>query len=242
MNFMVKKYFFLYIVALFFGISTYSQMEHSTFTKILQKHVSKEGFVNYSTLQKEEKQLDQYLDLLAKNTPKESWKRTEKMAYLINTYNAYTLKLILLHYPVESIKDIGSVLESPFKMKFIPFNGKQLSLDDIEKGMLLPMQDPRVHFAINCASESCPKLQAFAFEANQLDKQLEEVTKAFINSAENEISPKALVLSKIFKWYASDFEAAAGSVPEFISPYVSFTIPKNTPISYRDYSWKLNGK
>lgn len=220
----------------------HAQIEHSSFTTILQEHVSEDGFVNYKQLKKDEKKLDRYLDVLSDNTPKSNWTRNEKMAYLINTYNAYTLKLILENYPVESIKDIGGIFSSPFKKEFIPFDGELISLDDVEKGMLLKMNEPRVHFAINCASESCPKLQNEAFEAKNLNKQLDEATKEFILSKENEIAKDQLELSKIFKWYASDFENAAGSLIEFINPYLSVTISKNASISFKDYSWKLNGK
>jgi len=108
--------------------------------------------------------------------------------------------------------------------------------------MLLKMEEPRVHFAVNCASESCPKLNNSAFEAKNLDRQLNEATKAFINSKENEISMDKLKLSKIFKWYASDFEATAGSVIQFINPYTDKQISTDADVSYKDYSWKLNGK
>jgi hypothetical protein len=224
------------------GLEANAQIDHASFTKILQKNVSEDGFVDYQNLKKEEQKLDTYLNLLEKNTPSPSWTRNEKMAYLINTYNAYTLKLILKNYPIESIKDIEGVFSSPFGEEFIPFNGEAISLDDVEKGMLLKMAEPRVHFAVNCASESCPKLNNSAFEAKNLDRQLNEATKAFINSKENEISMDKLKLSKIFKWYASDFEATAGSVIQFINPYTDKQISTDADVSYKDYSWKLNGK
>ena len=222
--------------------ATNAQVEHSSFTKLLQNHVSESGFVNYQKLKKNEAQLDSYLNLLSANTPKKTWTRNTKMAYLINLYNAYTLKLILLNYPVESIKDIGGILSSPFTSDFIPFNGEEISLDDVEKGMLLKLNEPRVHFAINCASKSCPKLQNEAFEAETLEKQLETATKTFINSDLNKISKNKLQLSKIFKWYASDFETANQSIIDFINKYTKTRINKEAEIDYLDYSWKLNGK
>ena len=219
-----------------------AQIEHTSFTQLLQNNVSKTGFVNYQQLKNEEDKLDQYLVLLSKNIPNKSWTKNEKIAHLINMYNAYTLKLILMNYPVESIKDIGNLLSSPFTTDFIPFNGEEISLDDIEKGMLLKLNEPRVHFAINCASKSCPKLQNEAFEAEKLDMQLEAATKAFINSEQNKISKNKLQLSKIFKWYASDFEAKNQSVIDFINKYTTIKIDKNAEIDYLDYSWKLNGE
>lgn len=233
------------IFCLFFvlGLSNLqAQIEHAAFTKILKENVFETGFVDYQQLKKDEQKLDNYLDVLADNTPKSNWTRNEKMAYLINTYNAYTLKLILDNYPVESIKDIGGLFSSAFTTDFIPFDGERISLDDVEKGMLLKMNEPRVHFAINCASESCPKLQNKAFEANNLDKQLHKATKEFVLSNENEIAENQLQLSKIFKWYKSDFENAAGGLIEFINLYTSVHISDNASISFKDYSWKLNGK
>lgn len=229
-------------VLLFLGVNLQAQINHSSFTELLQQHVNDDGFVDYQNLKKEEEKLNAYLNLLAENTPKSSWTRSEKIAYLINTYNAYTLKLILKNYPVDSIKDIGGIFSNPFSADFIPFEGETISLDDVEKGMLLKMNEPRVHFAINCASESCPKLQNKAFEANNLDKQLHEATKEFVLSNENKIAENQLQLSKIFKWYRSDFEDAAGSLIEFINSYTSVHISDNASISFKDYSWKLNGK
>lgn len=232
-------------MALFFMFAfpqAHAQIEHSLFTELLQKNVSEAGFVDYQNFKKQESELDVYLELLSTNTPDETWSRNQKMAYLINTYNAYTLKLILDNYPVESIKKIGGILGNPFKINFIPFNGHKISLDEVEKGMLLKMNEPRIHFAINCASESCPKLHNQAFEADMLETQLERVTRDFILSKENTIMETKLVLSKIFKWYAFDFEQDAGSVQAFINRYAAFEIKENTPLSYRDYSWKLNGK
>lgn len=229
-------------LVLLFSSSAKAQINHSDFTALLQKHVSQSGFVDYQSLKKEETKLDTYLDALDKNTPNSTWSRNEKMAYLINTYNACTLKLILKNYPVESIKDIGGIFGNPFKEEFIPFNGEKISLDDVEKGMLLKMKEPRVHFAINCASKSCPKLQNMAFEAETLESQLEKATREFITSSENKLTKNELYLSKIFKWYASDFETAAGSIVQFIHPYTPINLAKDASISYKDYSWELNGK
>lgn len=219
-----------------------AQPSHITFTNLLQKHVNSNGFVDYNSLKKNELQLDAYLTILERNIPNPNWSVDQKKAYLINTYNAYTLKLILINYPLESIRDIGNLLQTPFNMKFIPFDGKMISLDDVEKGMLLKMGDPRVHFAVNCASKSCPKLQNKAFEAKTLNAQLENVTKEFILSDENKIQSNQLMLSKLFKWYASDFEHVSGSVQAFINKYTSVKIKPNASISYKDYSSALNGK
>ena len=239
-----KKLFAILTFVSFMGFfqDTKAQISHKSFTEILEKHVSEAGFVNYNLLKKNEQDLDHYLNILAKHTPKSNWTRNEKMAYLINTYNAYTLKLILKNYPVESIKDIGGIFSNPFTTNFIPFENELISLDDVEKGMLLKMNDPRIHFAINCASKSCPKLQNEAFEAKKLNDQLEKATKEFILSNENSITKNKLQLSKIFKWYTSDFEAQSVSIQDFIDNYVDEKISADAEILFTNYSWKLNGK
>jgi hypothetical protein len=106
--------------------------------------------------------------------------------------------------------------------------------------MLLKMGDPRVHFAVNCASESCPKLADEAFLATKLDQQLDQAAKAFVNSDKNKLYASRVELSKIFKWYASDFEAEGQSVIDFINQHAEVSISKSASIDYLDYSWELN--
>jgi len=162
--------------------------QHQQWQDLLQTYVNTNGDVDYKNLKKNERKLDTYLDLISKNPPQDSWTKNQKKAYLINAYNAFTVKLILDHYPVESIKDIGGFFSSPFTTEFAKIDGKLYSLDDIEKGMLLKMGDPRVHFAVNCASESCPKLLNEAYVASKLDKQLDASSKTFVNSNKNKLS------------------------------------------------------
>ncbi|MBQ0739982.1 DUF547 domain-containing protein, partial [Aquimarina celericrescens] len=123
---------------------------------LLQNHVGQNGKVDYKAFKKNESKLDSYLKLLGNNPPQDSWSKNEKKAYLINAYNAFTVKLIVENYPTESIRDIGGFFSNPFSTEFAKIGDKEYSLDDIEKGMLLKMGDPRVHFAVNCASGSCP--------------------------------------------------------------------------------------
>jgi hypothetical protein len=214
--------------------------QHQQWQDLLQTYVNTNGDVDYKNLKKNERKLDTYLDLISKNPPQDSWTKNQKKSYLINAYNAFTVKLILDHYPVESIKDIGGFFSSPFTTEFAKIDGKLYSLDDIEKGMLLKMGDPRVHFAVNCASESCPKLLNEAYVASKLDKQLDASTKTFVNSDKNKLSKTKIELSKIFKWYASDFESEFGSVIRFINMYANETIDEEAYIDYLSYSWELN--
>jgi len=214
--------------------------QHQQWQDLLQTYVNTNGDVDYKNLKKNERKLDTYLDLISKNPPQDSWTKNQKKSYLINAYNAFTVKLILDHYPVESIKDIGGFFSSPFTTEFAKIDGKLYSLDDIEKGMLLKMGDPRVHFAVNCASESCPKLLNEAYVASKLDKQLDASSKTFVNSNKNKLSKTKVELSKIFKWYASDFESEYGTVIRFINMYANETINEEAYIDYLSYSWELN--
>ncbi len=216
--------------------------EHAAWNRLLNSYVDDSGHVDYKSVKKNQQKLDSYLSLLNNNPPKKSWSTNEKKAYLINAYNAFTVKLIIDNYPLESIKDIGGLFGNPFSQEFAKIGNKEYSLDDIEKGMLLKMGDPRVHFAVNCASESCPKLVNKAFVASKLDQQLDAAAKEFIHSNKNKLSPDQVKLSKIFKWYSSDFENDGKSVIDFINHYSKTRINKNASISYLDYSWKLNEK
>ncbi|QSS97800.1 DUF547 domain-containing protein [Psychroflexus sp. ALD_RP9] len=214
--------------------------KHKPWNDLLQAFVNDDGLVNYAAFKSKEAELDQYLSRLNKQYQPTQFTEAQKKAYLINAYNAYTVKLILKHYPVKSIKAIGGFLESPFKLKFVKLGGKTYNLDQIEKEMLLEMGDARVHFAINCASFSCPALSNKAYIADQLNLQLELASRKFINSDKNSIKQNQLKLSKIFKWYSSDFEAYSGSVKQFIQNYYTGRISSDIDIEYMDYSWKLN--
>ncbi|MCK5368247.1 MAG: DUF547 domain-containing protein, partial [Cyclobacteriaceae bacterium] len=168
--------------------------------------------------------------------------------YWINAYNAFTVKLIIDHYPLESIKDIGSAIQipfvnSPWDIKFIEINGKKLDLNNIEHSILRKKFDePRIHFAINCASFSCPKLRREAYVANNLDVQLEKQAIQFINDLErNSISGSHAEVSKIFSWFKGDF-TKEGSLVDFLNQYSNTEIGKESKISYMNYNWALNEK
>lgn len=219
--------------------ASYAQ-QHNAFSKVLTKHVSNQGWVNYDQLVDEKSSVSDYLAFLSNNVPKESASKDVKLSFYINLYNAATLFLVVDNYPVQSIKDIGGLFQSPFKLKFILLGEEIYSLDDIEKGILIPINEPRIHFAINCASYSCPKLLSEAFEASTLDSQLEKVTKEFINSNENKITSSLLQLSKIFQWYKSDFETDNQTLIDFLNQYSNIKILPNAKISYQSYNWDLN--
>lgn len=239
------------LIASFISSSSVAQekFDHSTFNTLLNKHVDSDGWVDYDGFLKDKDQLTTYLDLLKKNPPnKSTWSDNEQLAYWINVYNAFTIDLVLQHYPVESIRDIGSKIQiprvsSPWSHKFIEISGEKYSLDNIEHGIIRKQFDePRIHFAVNCASYSCPLLRNEAFVADKLDKQLDEQTRKFINDpTRNKITSKKAQLSKLFSWYTGDFTKNS-TLKEYIAKYADAEVTKSTKISYLDYRWELNSQ
>jgi hypothetical protein len=245
---------FLYL--LFIGLSlnackvkNYSSgatpVQHQQWDSLLQKHVTAEGWVDYDGFIKDSLDLRSYLNLLSENHPDPgTWTNEERMAYWINAYNAFTVDLIIRHYPVESIKDIKSgipFVNTVWDIKFINIQGQTYDLNNIEHGILRPKFDePRIHFAVNCASVSCPKLMNRAYTAERLDQQLDQAARDFINDpSRNLIEQNHLQLSKIFKWYAGDFD---GKIMEVIRKYADRPISEDPKVSYLDYDWQLNVK
>ena len=211
------------------------KIDHTLWSSFLQKHVTANGNVNYKSIKANEADLNTYLNQFVKISPQESWAKNETLAYWINAYNAFTIKLIIDNYPVNSIKDI----KNPWDKKFIPVDGKMISLNFIEHSILRKMNEPRIHFAINCASVSCPKLLNKAYLPETLDSQLDVATTTFISSENNSIKQDKLALSKIFKWFAEDFKKE-GSLIDFLNNYSKTKINSHPKIVYFDYNWDLN--
>lgn len=211
-------------------------VDHQQWNDLLQKHVSKSGKVNYMGFKKDEKALQSYLNLLSKNLPQKTDSRNSILAYWINVYNAYTVKLIIDNYPTKSIKDIND----PWGKKFFTLGIKKYSLEEVEHEILRKMNEPRIHFAIVCASFSCPNLINEAYTESKLDKQLDASTKAFINDkTKNTITPTQVEISKIFDWFAGDFKTNA-TVIDYLNKYSSVKINKNAKVKYKEYNWALN--
>jgi hypothetical protein len=210
--------------------------DHALWNSLLQEYVSDKGNVNYKGFLKNMEKLKSYLNQLATNTVKDSWSKEDKLAYWINAYNAYTVKLILDNYPLKSIKDI----KDPWDVRFIKIGEKWMTLNDIEHNILRKMEEPRIHFAIVCASVSCPKLSNKAFTAENLEQQLSSATTSFLaDASRNTITPTELKLSKIFRWFAKDFKQD-GDIISFINTYTKIDIMENAKISFEDYDWNLN--
>ncbi len=210
--------------------------DHTPWNQLLQKHVSATGKVNYAGLKKDKAQLEAYLAELAKYPVQANWPRAHKMAYWINAYNAFTVKLIVDNYPVKSIMDLHG--GKAWDVKWIKLGDKTYSLNNIENDILRPKyKDARIHFAVNCAARSCPPLLNKAFTGQNLETLLEQQTKKFINNAGfNNLKSDNIKISKIFEWYAGDF----GKIQEYIAKYAKVGVKSSAKVSYHEYDWALN--
>ena len=209
---------------------------HNLWSTALKEHVDDNGHVNYAQWKKDTTLLDDYITSLEENPPEEYWSKNDSLAYFINAYNAVTVKLILDHYPLKSIRN----LITPWRFKRFTLAGRKISLNHIEHQILRKMGEARIHFAINCASASCPKLLNTAFYAHSMEEQLETATHDFINDPiRNQINQNEMVISRIFQWFASDF----GSKSErhaFIRNYALTKVNENAKIHFLNYDWRLN--
>ena len=209
---------------------------HQLWDELLKLYVSESGDVDYAGIKSNYNDLAGYVYLLKMSEPLETASRNEKLAYWINAYNAFTVDLIIRNCPLESIKDI----KDPWEQRLWQIGDKWINLNEIEHKILRKMNEPRIHFAIVCASESCPKLLNEAFTAENLEAQLTKATKLFLSdTSKNEISENDIKLSKIFKWFAKDFKTN-GSLVEFLNQYSDVNISEKAKKSYKDYDWSLN--
>ncbi len=257
---------FLSINLLFFAFnttpkvtSTFNSIDHSLWTILLQKHVTQDGTVNYKGFIEDKEAFDNYLQILSNNPPdKKTWSEDEQLAYWINVYNAYTVKLIVDHYPLKSIKDIKNgipFINSVWDIKFFSIGGEEMTLNDVEHTMIRKeFNEPRIHFAVNCASFSCPALLNEAYIAERLDEQLTEQTRIFLaDTGKNNLSDSnTIVISNIFKWYSTDFTNAGwwsrlfggknrtGNLVKYITPYTDTPLTKKTTVKFMKYDWSLN--
>ncbi len=219
-------------------------ISHELWDGLTKKFASKDGKVNYNGFIQDSVQFNSYLALLKNNHPNDkNWNEQEQLAYWINAYNAFTVELILQNYPLTSIQDIAGnipMINSPWDLKFFKIGGIEFDLNTIEHEILRKhFEEPRIHFAICCASLSCPKLRNEAYEAGQLANQLDEQAEAFINNSDkNIITASEIKLSKIFSWFESDFTKHE-SIISYIQQYHS-EINEDVDIEYMEYNWALN--
>ena len=217
---------------------------HSIWDSLVQKHVSEEGWVDYPGFIADSNMLNQYLDLLSSAHPNDkNWSPDEQLAYWINAYNAFTVKLIVDHYPVKSIKDIKNgipFVNTVWDIKFINIEGYEYDLNNIEHGIIRAhFDEPRIHFAVNCASISCPPLLNHAYTPEKLDQQLTDQAKRFLaDQSRNKVSEGKV--SAIFNWFKGDFKDHSGSLINFINEYAPVKLEENTKLEFLDYNWNLN--
>ncbi|MBO3699684.1 DUF547 domain-containing protein [Roseivirga sp. E12] len=219
---------------------------HDNWTKLLAKHVRSNGLVDYKGFIADKSDLNAYADFLSENPPAENWSDNEKIAYWINAYNVFTVKLIVDNYPVESIKDLNPRLSIPtvrsiWTKEWFQIGGEDFSLDRIEHKILRKdFEEPRIHFAVNCASISCPVLRNEAYTAEKLDAQLDEQARKFLNdTSRNKITPQRVEVSKIFSWFGGDFKKGQ-SLIQFLNKYSEVQIEEKAKVRFASYDWNLN--
>ncbi len=215
-----------------------AQPGHEAWDKLLQQYVDDRGRVDYAGFKTDEAKLDGYLQSLRQNPAKRSWSRAEQLAYWINTYNAFTIKLILENYPVESIRDLHD--GNPWDVSWIRLGGAVYSLNQIEHNIIRPQfKDARIHFAVNCAARSCPPLLNKAYKAVVLDHQLRDQTRKFINNPRfNTLREEAVTVSRIFDWYKEDF----GNLHSYLNQYADTPIQTDASVRFKAYDWSLNDR
>jgi hypothetical protein len=236
--------------------------KHTVFDNFLKKHVylSENGLeskVDYKAIKNEPDLLNNYLASLSLVAESEfsQWSEKKRLAFLINAYNAFTIDLIIKNYPVKSIRKIGAIMQSPWKIDFIPLFGTTISLDELEHGLIRAKgvyDEPRIHFALVCASIGCPALHNRAFTADNLEGMLEEGMINFLSDkSRNRYNHEkdTFEVSGIFKWYNEDFRKKYGSVNRLLNNYSKYLVyngkeffmaEKTMNIRYLDYDWGLN--
>lgn len=204
------------------------------------KKKSSQTYVNYRILKENQEQLNEALKgfSLIKEEEFNKWTQNEKLAFLINAYNIFTIKLIVDHYPIKSIKDIGFFFQSPWKKNFFTLLEKERNLDELEHTMIRKnFKEPRVHYALNCASLSCPSLSQKAYSGSELANQLFVAETSFLSNKEkNHFKDNTLYVSKIFDWYGEDF----GKLKEYLKNHFKEYDPEKHPLKFLPYDWGLN--
>ena len=230
--------------------TTDGEFSHELFDQVLKKYVDSQGRVNYAGLKNDPGTLESYLDLLAVNAPSDKATAQTGLAFWINAYNALTIKGVLDHYPTTSVRKIKLFGGFFSRLKF-QVGGRSYTLDNIEHDIIrYEFGDPRIHFALVCASLGCPILEKRVFVPETLEQRLDNATANFINNPEKvrlDRENRVLYLSQIFEWYAQDFEDTHNSVISFIAEYLpeadaTFLKAKEVRIQYVEYDWRLNAQ
>ena len=214
---------------------------HAQFDALLKAHVDEQGLVDYRALKAKPDDLKAYLDTLAAVSAEdyETWTPPQRLAFAFNLYNASTLQLIVDHYPIKSIRDIGTRFRGPWKQPAVRFRGSTITLDALEHGYLRKeYNEPRLHLALVCAAKGCPPLRREAYVAERLDAQLDDQSRKYLGSSRGLQLDRAngeARISAIFQWYGKDFP----SVAAFVAKHSGESLD-GLKIRYLDYDWSLN--
>lgn len=223
------------------------EVDHSAFSSVLQSHV-KDGRVDYAGIKKDGR-FAPYLASLS-STKASALKGTERLAFWINVYNAFTIKLICDNFPLKSIRDLsnGKVWDRPL----VTIEQTTYTLNEIENDVIRPLGDNRIHFALVCAARSCPPLRSEAYRADILDAQLQEQAERFLaDETKNYLDTyqHKATLSHVFEWYLGDFGRTHAQLLQALQPFLTepirMSIKRELPlwtVQWMDYDWSLNGK
>lgn len=260
----------LFAFAALWGAAAHAGFDHrhAAWDGLLRQHVvvaadGRSSAVRYTGLTQQRAALQAYLTSLALVSPQEyaGWSKPQQLTFLINAYNAYTVELILSKYPnLKSIKDLGTVFESPWKKKFFRLLGQERHLDDVEHGLIRApgaFDDPRIHVAVVCASIGCPMLRNEAFVAERLDAQLDDAMSRFLSDRTRnrfDASSGTLAVSRIFEWYRKDFEQGHRGIDSVNTLFARYADrladgaeaqaavrSGRYKLVFLDYDWALNG-
>jgi hypothetical protein len=244
--------FLIFLIVSFHQPSAAFGFDHSTFDQVLKTYVNNQGRVDYNGIAKDQP-FKAYMESL-KTAQADSMSRDGQLAFWINAYNAVTIDKVIKWKPKKSVRQtfVPGVWTGTkfFTTREHTVAGQRLGPDDIEHEILRKQfKDPRIHFAIICASSSCPRLPQFAYTDENVQAKLEDETRKYINSdrgTQIDSAKNTLYLSKLFDWFAGDFEAKSGSVLDFIKPYLDQKalafIEKKPKIKYIHYDWALNAQ
>jgi hypothetical protein len=238
-----------------------ANLDYSPLERVLAAYVDEAGLVNYAALKQNRAELDRIVEQMARASPASDPQafptREARLAYWINAYNAAVLRIVVDHYPTSSITKIGLIPYGAFFIERLELGGKKLTLRNLENRVIRQgFHEARIHFAINCASRSCPPLGRSVYRPETLDAQLDAAARAFINDNRQVTLDEAghhIVLSKIFDWYASDFKEAyaqkfhrQGGALDYLEMYLTpergRTLARlsGAKVTYHNYDWGLN--
>jgi hypothetical protein len=252
---MLSRVFFPALAAVIFPMMAPAadmfDQTHARFARVLGA-VVQDAAVDYAKLKADPAELDAYLAEVAAVPAVEfaGWREADRLALLLNLYNAQTLRLILNHYPLKSIRSIGFLPGAAWRELVVRQGGQIMTLDHLENKIIrADYREPRIHFALVCAALGCPPLRHEPYVGARLDEQLADQTRRFLATADKnrfDAATGTLHLSPIFKWYEEDFTKPAGSLAAYVKPFLpeaqraALVDPAKVRVEFTDYDWALN--